>query len=950
MKRARVLACSLVLSAASADPGPAFAQTAPANPAATVTPAVAAVPAPPATGFDALEASDYGVAEKALLLVGGPKRPAARLALARAMFEQGRFADADRFAAEAMSAGAQRAEALAMRARILAAQGKVDEAIHLLTPSKDDAGAGGRRVRLELGELLIRAGRRADAEPVLLKFADEYGDDTIAATDAEGLAMVGRAMHLLRHAKDANRAYNESERAARGRVETLLWRADLYIEKYDPGHAEEVLNEALKIAPHRADALVMLARVKLEEALDFDGAAKLVRDALAVDPKHVGARAVQAGLALRDMNLKDANAAIDSGLAIDANDLELLSLRAAARFLGDDKPGFEAAKRDVFARNAEFSQAYGIIGEYAEWEHRYVDLVGMMKDAVAIDPADGKAWAQLGIMQTRAGDEAAGLKSLEEAWKGDHFNVRVYNTLELLYGQWIPQQYESESAGIFNLRYPKDEKAVLERYVPRMLGRAWGAMKIHYMFTPQTPVAVEMYRERQHFSVRTSGLPNIGIQGVCFGSVVAAMSPNSEPFNWGNVLWHELGHVFAIQLSNNHVPRWFTEGLSEYETMIQRPEWQRELDPELYLALKKNRLPGALDMNTAFTHAEGDVDVTVAYYAASQMLAFTAEQFGFPRITQALELWGRGISTADVLRWAFGVSPADYDARFRAWEATRLARYDGQYMFDARPVPIDEARSAAAATPASAAAHVAFALALLHGHMADEARREIGEALRLEPNQKDAHFLAAKLAASDKDFDGVAEHLRAIRSAGGDGYTVQMALAETATARHDMAGLRTALEAAHRFDPSQVDASKGLFELASQEKRDADALSALRDVAMLDQHDRKAWTMLIEKLVELKRWDEAKRVGEGALYVDVQSAAIHLAYARALGATGDHDNAVFELESALLCDSEPPQKAAIHAALAREKLAVGDAAAARLHRDQALKLDPSNADAKGLRL
>ena len=31
-------------------------------------------------------------------------------------------------------------------------------------------------------------------------------------------------------------------------------------------------------------------------------------------------------------------------------------------------------------------------------------------------------------------------------------------------------------------------------------------------------------------------------------------------------LWHELGHVFPIQMSKNHVPRWFTEGLTEYET------------------------------------------------------------------------------------------------------------------------------------------------------------------------------------------------------------------------------------------------------------------------------------------------------------------------------------------------------------------------------------------------
>ncbi|MCL2447783.1 MAG: hypothetical protein FWD17_02420, partial [Polyangiaceae bacterium] len=698
-----------------------------------------------------------------------------------------------------------------------------------------------------------------------------------------------------------------------------------------------------------ADALALLARVKLDEALDFDAADKLVHEALAVNPKHVGARAVQAGLALRDMNLKAANAAIDDGLAVDPTDLTLLSLRAAARFLGDDKAGFDAAKREIFAHNPEFSQAYGIIGEYAEWEHRYGDVVAMMKDAVAIDPADSKAWAQLGIMQTRAGDEAAGIQSLEEAWKGDHFNVRVYNTLELLYGQWIPQQYDAAPEGIFQVRYPKDEKAVLERYVPRMLGRAWGALKIHYMFAPRTPVAVEMYRERQHFSVRTSGLPNIGIQGVCFGGVVAAMSPGSEPFNWGNVIWHELAHVFAIQLSNNHVPRWFTEGLSEYETMIQRPEWQRELDPQLYLAIKKNRLPGALDMNTAFTHADGETDVTVAYYAASQMLAFTAEQFGFPKIAEALELWGRGTPTADVIQAAFGVPPAEYDARFRAWALHRLARYDGQYMFDVKPVTLEQAHADVASNPQSAPAHVALGLALLRDHHLDDAHHELDEALRIDPKEADAHFVAAKVAASGKDVEGAVQHLRAIQDAGGDGYGVEMALAEAATARHDTAALRSALEAAHRFDPTEVDASKGLFDLANEEKRSADALAALHDVAMLDQHDRKAWALLLQQLVELKRWDEARRIGEAAVYVDVHSAAIHLGYARALSATGDHDGAAFELESALLCEAPPADKAAIHAALAREKAALGDPIAARAHRDEALRLDPTNAEARALK-
>jgi cellulose synthase operon protein C len=542
------------------------------------------------------------------------------------------------------------------------------------------------------------------------------------------------------------------------------------------------------------------------------------------------------------------------------------------------------------------------------------------------------------------------VKSLEAAWKGDHFNVRVYNTLEMLYTRWVPQLYDSGQESIFRIRYPKDEKAILERYVPRMLGEAWGAMKMHYMFAPQAPVAIEMYLDREHFSVRTSGLPNVGIEGVCFGHVVAAMSPKSEPFNWGNVLWHELGHVFAIQLSKYHVPRWFTEGLSEYETMIRRPEWQRELDPEFYMALKKDRLPGALGMNTAFTHAAGELDVTVAYYAASQMVAFTADQFGFPKITRALELWGQGKTTAQVIPEAFGLTPAEYDARFRAWAMARLARYQGQYLFDPPSTSLEDATAAAQAAPANVHAHVAYAIALLRAKKADEAGRELDAAFKLDPNDRDAHFVAAKLAGGTGDVAGQEKHLLAIAASGGDGYTVQMSLAEIAGAKKDQAALRTALEAAHRFDPTQVDPLRGLYDLAKADKRDADALAALREVARLDQHDRRAYKLLLDALVVGKQWDEARRVGEAAMYVDVESAEIHVNYARALSATGDHARASFELESALLCDAKPEDRALALALLAGERLALGDAAGARSRRDEALKVDPKSAEARALKL
>jgi Tfp pilus assembly protein PilF len=332
------------------------------------------------------------------------------------------------------------------------------------------------------------------------------------------------------------------------------------------------------------------------------------------------------------------------------------------------------------------------------------------------------------------------------------------------------------------------------------------------------------------------------------------------------------------------------------------------------------------------------------------MVAFTADQFGFPKITRALKLWGAGKTTAQVIQEAFGLSAKDYDARYHAWQMARLSRYDGQYLFDPKSMSVEDASAAAAAAPQSAPAHVNYAVALLRAKKAEEARREIDAALKVDPADRDAHFVASKLAGATHDFERQETHLSAVKAAGGDGYAVEMGLAEVAEARKDRVASRVALEAAHRFDPTQVDPLRALYDLASTDKRDADALVALREVARLDQHDRRAYRLLLGTLVSSRQWDEAKRVGQAALYVDVESAEIHVDYARALAATGDHVTAAFELESALLCEAKPPERATTLALLAGERLALGDPASAHARRDEALKLDPDNAAARALKL
>ncbi|MBK8251851.1 MAG: tetratricopeptide repeat protein [Polyangiaceae bacterium] len=860
----------------------------------------AADPTPLEKAESAYARGDFATALKEADGAKGADRAKALLLRARIELKSGKYADAEKTAKTLAALGKEgKVNAAPIRAQALASQGKTADAITVLKDVEGEDTA--HRARVLLGELLIRSGKRGDATVPLKRVIQSYNDDDIKNTDPEGVSLAARAAQLLRLPKQSNDLYNKAERVgAKRMVEPLLWRTELFLDKYDPGNAGSTIKDALKVAPKDPDVHIALARVKLENAMDFDGAEAEINQALEVNPGHTGAFFVRAGLALRDMDIAAADAAADQGLKTNPNDLELLSMKAAIRFLADDNAGFEAIKNKVVALNPEYSTFYQIVGEFAEWEHRYEDIVSMMREAVKVDKRDAKAWATLGLNLIRSGDETAGVDALREAWKNDKFNVRVYNTLDL-YEKDIATGYVTVDGTTFKIRYAKDEKAILERYVPKMLEEAWKSMVSRYGFTPKTPVQIELYSDTQDFSVRTSGLPNVGIQGVCFGQTLAALSPAAAPFNWGNVLWHELGHVFAIQMSKNHVPRWYTEGLSEYETIVRRAEWQREEDPALFAGLRDGRIPMVDSFNRAFTHVDSAEDVTMAYFAASQIIVFMAEKFGFPKVVSMMPKWAAGKRTPEVVQEALGISSEELDKQYRAWLKPRLSRYDKQFVPDRRVPPLDDARKAVKADPKNGKKLLMLARALGADGQDAEAEATFQEALKTDPKEPNLNYELVRRAMRKKDTKEAQKLLEKMIADGHDGYTVRMMLADIAEAQEKEDVMKKHLEEAYKLDTSQVEPLQALYDMAHK-KKDADGeLAALRRIALLDQHDRRVWSRLLKMLVERGLWEEARKVGESAIFVDVANAEIHRLYARALARTGNHLSAIFELNSAVLC-------------------------------------------------
>lgn len=875
----------------------------------------------------ALDRGDYGAVEAALRSARPAERTEADRLRARWLWETGQHEALTALATRMQRAAATRPEGLSWEAEALVAVGRYEDAVARwqraieLTPRGE-----AWRARARAATWLATLGRRDEAREAANGLIDAFNDGSAEGArgaaaarmrDADFLTCVGMAARALGAVRDANGAFNDALRVAPGRAETNLEQAALMLTTEDYGPAGEALTAVLRANPRHPRALLLRARTRLSSDLDMARARDDLAAALAVNSRLTGAMAMQASLMLRDDDVAGAGRRLDEASAINPRDLDVLTMRGVARFSEGDLPGLRRSFDALFAVAPSWTEGYEVLADFADWQHRYAEAATLMGEGLARPgiAGDRRAGARmrafLGINLLRMGREEEAVAELRRSFEQSRFNVRVANLLNF-YERTIPESYVVEADGPFRIRYHREERAILRRFVPQLLRRAWDDMVRRYGYTPEGPVSIELYADAEHFSVRTAGVPEIGVQGVCFGRVVTALSPRGGPFNWGQIVWHELAHVFAVQRSRSRVPRWFTEGLSEWEAFHARPEWAREDDPSLHRALAGGRLPRVADFNTAFTHARHADDMLTAYYAASQLVAFMIERYGFERVAAMLPLWGEGIATPEVISRALGVSADAVDEAFRAMLRARLAPYDREYVVDRARYRDREAMVRAAdERSGDAGAQADAAMALLLGGDSAGAARRAEAAIRLEGAQPLARWVRATLAIEARDGRAALSELDALREGGRDGYAVRMLEARAARLARDDGRALSALSEATRRDPSQVDAWRALSALHGRAHREAERVAALRTVVRLDQHDREGLSELLDALVESRSWAEIRALSEHAVSLDPERLSVHLALGQAAQELGDRDAAIAAYESALALD--PPNAAEVRA-------------------------------------
>jgi len=357
------------------------------------------------------------------------------------------------------------------------------------------------------------------------------------------------------------------------------------------------------------------------------------------------------------------------------------------------------------------------------------------------------------------------------------------------------------------------------------------------------------------------------------------------------------------------VPRWFTEGLSEYETSRVDPTWVRRTHAELYHAIAAKQLLSVADLNLGFTRARDVSHMVVTYHQAAEEVMFLVRRFGFPVVPKALRMFAQGKDTPEVIPAITGMSIKQYDAAFEADLRARLKPYENNFYVKASDFSdVDALRDQIAENPKDERARALMAMALIKAQQGGEAQKLIEKAAE-HPTSPETLLAAGQIFVAQKERGMAKKMFQGLIDEKHDGYDARLWLGRIAVDEGNLDEARKQLALAKQFDPESAEPYVLLAKALLKSDGDA-AVAELEKAAELEVMDSSIPKALVEIYAKKQRWADVVRTAHLSQMIDPYDVEVHDALARALTALGMKDEAKVELQlkkqSAASTGAAPP--------------------------------------------
>ena len=669
----------------------------------------------------------------------------------------------------------------------------------------------------------------------------------------------------------------------------------------------------------------------------FPKVAEECEAALSTNPSLVEALTIQADLAIQEEDYPEAIELLRRALGVNPNHLTARTRLATVHYLKKDLESYEKERQAIFSVHPTYAEFCLAIGGAAERLSRPQIAQQFYEKAHEMSADSWRALESLGFFYCRAGREKEAYHLLERSFERNRFNRRVFNLLQTL--DYMKDFVSSETDG-FTIRVHRKKDSCLTGYASRYLEEARRKLEEQYSVKLPHKVLVELFPRHDFFAARVHGLPGIGLNGVCFGKVVAMDSPRVSPgrFNWKNVLVHEFSHAVTLHLSDHRVPRWLTEGLAVHDERDHRNDHQ---DQMLVTAWKKGELIPLDRLNRSFTRPKSRFQVLLAYVQAELAVDYLVKTGGFDKILKMLEGFRKGDDLEKVVKDLFGQSLDELSEAILAHTSSVasslpvLPRYGPQDLPALKKATEDE--------PKEAGALAQYALGLLMTGQIPQAEQTAKQALELDPQSPLATRILGEAEFAQKYYEEALDYFEKAAELDPKPMGVYLRLAQTAKElRKPTDALDYLRKAAERYD--RCPPVYSLMEKIADETKNTQArLDALEGMLKCDRLVALAGPKLLKAYSAVASNANVVRVANRLFELDPYQVEAHGLLAQTYEANGKLDAAASEY---LVCIQLEPRKIAHHLKLANVLRRNNQKDEARRVLQQARKTDRNNPKVK----
>ena len=618
--------------------------------------------APLLRGEQLLLSGSYAAASDVFQMADGLDRNDGLVGASKAFFMMGNFREAMRVLEEAIEDNdyARFPILSTQLAEVKRSIGQSQEALFILEEVVQGMDTPPVRTLVQYGSLLKFVGQKQASYQFLDQAVQQYNNGLVFSS--EDVGMVALASWLMDNFHDANSLFNESIRANPNNLEAhVLW-GDLFLEKYNASDAERSYQEALEINSRYTPALVGIARVVGDE--------RALQRALAINPNFVPALETYGQLLMMNSRENEAQNYFDQVLALNPESLTTLSTLAAGAALKEQSEEYERYRARVEAFSPNNPQFLGDIADAFGNNYLFEEAVEYARAAIEADPQYWQGYTLLGSNLIRLGVEEEGKASLEIGFENDPFNVMTSNMLKVFD---TLEGYTTQESGHFKVHMSENDAHILWPYLEPLLEESWDTLTVKYGFEPEGPILIEIFENTEDFAVRSVGLPDIGpLVGICFGKVITLISPDTLSANWQEIVWHEFMHVITLQMTNNRMPRWLSEGISVWEEREGRSYWGRSQGLDLVRAASEDKLLHVAELNSGFSGARNSADLGFAYFQSYLVVDYISENYGFDKLVELVKQYAFIKEDSERFSEVFNLSLDEFDRGFRLWIDQRV--------------------------------------------------------------------------------------------------------------------------------------------------------------------------------------------------------------------------------------------------------------------------------------